>query len=1070
MKRARGWMRKLAAVLSLALVLTGLAPGTPVEAASNWKTFENRFGTCGFANNQSGINSILKKGYPGLYVKDLETVQSLKVPDGNYKGMRFWFNAPDSTLTNNGTFKVIKIMQANVWNERGIGNSFSVVDDVKFNVKADAEVARLYVKKEGVKVNVIVAENATLKKFGAYEKGVQANITLSKGANLNAVNMVSDKGELNVVVPEGSKTGTVKVNGDGVEANIVVDGTVKQILVAKPNTNVVLEGDAKEVVVKTTAEAQDTIITASVPVKVQADNNVELHLKKGSEGTTVTKTGEKVEVGVKNESKETVEIKTEGSTETEKVESGDSTVKEETGDGGSTDDKKEETGDKEDGSGTTPTPNPSPAPNPGPAPDPDLSKTPLAGVTISPAAVEVGTTLEAKASPDGADADYTWYHGDDRADYIGTGKTYQIKESDRGHKISVVAAGTGEYDGTKEVTTATAVPNPISKVIIRGDGLTGDTTVITTAGSVKLTASTEAKNPGAAATEEFDANSLTWSIINGSGIATLSAISGSSTEVKSLNDATGTAVVQASYNNNTAANFTVIINDGATVELVTVIFNYNGQSKTVSVVSGGSLREDQIPTDSAVKKDGVIFKGWAESANETNVDNISLSAVLQSKTLTAGVTYYAIYAEELKVSISVEGSGSTDGEVATGAVLKASVVPAGATVTYQWMRDDSNIQDATGASYTVADADAGKAIRVKVTGTGLYTGQVVSSDAITVQAAQEVEKLEVAITSGGAVVSGNVPTGTALSAAVTPAGAKVSYQWYVSGSAVAAATGSNYTVRDEDAGGTIYVTVTGTEGAYSGKVASSASINVKAADSSGEEDPSEPGPQPVTLSSVQITSGSAANAPTVSTVAVGTELSAKISLKGAGTITTPDAIAYTWYTKGADGTNTPIENANAATYKAVDANLGEQIFVTVSGDGINYTTENGGVITSSAVTIAAIAVSSSAVSADAITIEVVSGDAVTLDLVATPSVVGAEAEWKLTSGAGVTAVTFGAATADSENAVAPDNNVYTATGASVTLTCTGEAGNTMTLVVTYADYNCTVEYTITIIESTGGGD
>lgn len=1041
-----------------------------MEAASNWKTFENRFGTCGFANNQSGINSILKKGYPGLYVKDLETVQSLKVPDGNYKGMRFWFNAPDSTLTNNGTFKVIKIMQANVWNERGIGNSFSVVDDVKFNVKADAEVARLYVKKEGVKVNVIVAENATLKKFGAYEKGVQANITLSKGANLNAVNMVSDKGELNVVVPEGSKTGTVKVNGDGVEANIVVDGTVKQILVAKPNTNVVLEGDAKEVVVKTTAEAQDTIITASVPVKVQADNNVELHLKKGSEGTTVTKTGEKVEVGVKNESKETVEIKTEGSTETEKVESGDSTVKEETGDGGSTDDKKEETGDKEDGSGTTPTPtpNPSPAPNPGPAPDPDLSKTPLAGVTISPAAVEVGTTLEAKASPDGADADYTWYHGDDRADYIGTGKTYQIKESDRGHKISVVAAGTGEYDGTKEVTTATAVPNPISKVIIRGDGLTGDTTVITTAGSVKLTASTEAKNPGAAATEEFDANSLTWSIINGSGIATLSAISGSSTEVKSLNDATGTAVVQASYKSVTAANFTVIINDGATVELVTVIFNYNGQSKTVSVVSGGSLREDQIPTDSAVKKDGVIFKGWAESANETNVDNISLSAVLQSKTLTAGVTYYAIYAEELKVSISVEGSGSTDGEVATGAVLKASVVPAGATVTYQWMRDGSDISNATGASYTVADADAGKAIRVEVTGTGLYTGQVVSSDAITVQAAPKAEELEVAITSGGAVVSGEVPTGTALSAAVTPASVananKVSYQWYVSGSAVTAATGSNYTVRDEDAGGAIYVTVTGTETPYDGKVATSASINVKAADSSGEEEPPEPEPKPVTLSSVQITSGSAANAPTVSTVAVGTELSAKISLKGASSITTPDAIAYTWYTKDADGTNTAIANAKAATYKAVAADLGKQIFVTVSGDGIDYIAADGGVLTSAAVTIAAIAVSSSAVSADAITtIEVISGDAVTLDLVATPSVVGAEAEWKLTSGAGVTAVTFGAATADSENAVAPDNNVYTATGASVTLTCTGEAGNTMTLVVTYADYNCTVKYTIKII-------
>ena len=38
----------------------------------------------------------------------------------------------------------------------------------------------------------------------------------------------------------------------------------------------------------------------------------------------------------------------------------------------------------------------------------------------------------------------------------------------------------------------------------------------------------------------------------------------------------------------------------------------------------------------------------------------------------------------------------------------------GATFTYQWLADDAVISDATGSSYTLADADAGKAIRVRV--------------------------------------------------------------------------------------------------------------------------------------------------------------------------------------------------------------------------------------------------------------------------------------------------------------------------------------------------------------------
>jgi PKD repeat protein len=82
---------------------------------------------------------------------------------------------------------------------------------------------------------------------------------------------------------------------------------------------------------------------------------------------------------------------------------------------------------------------------------------------------------------------------------------------------------------------------------------------------------------------------------------------------------------------------------------------------------------------------------------------------------------------------TITGIGPISGTPQVGSVLVAgSVVPSGATVSYQWMESDSSggtytsIAGATTTSYTPVVGDASKYIEVVVTGSGSYAGTVTS--------------------------------------------------------------------------------------------------------------------------------------------------------------------------------------------------------------------------------------------------------------------------------------------------------------------------------------------------------
>ncbi|SFU74764.1 hypothetical protein SAMN05216508_1621, partial [Eubacterium pyruvativorans] len=198
------------------------------------------------------------------------------------------------------------------------------------------------------------------------------------------------------------------------------------------------------------------------------------------------------------------------------------------------------------------------------------------------------------------------------------------------------------------------------------------------------------------------------------------------------------------------------------------------------------------------------------------------------------VTAVAITAENVKDAVSKK--------VTIGETLRANVTPEDATVTYQWMADGTPIEGATKATFTTTTAQIGKAISVKVTGTGNYekdatsevTAKVESIEIKTVQLQKKgATKNDWAVTSDASAgdelrVLSSECENTATdelkkdSSDFDQSAVAATYQWYrvggtsVSGAAVETAidgaTSSTYTVTKADAGYQLKVVVTPVSG------------------------------------------------------------------------------------------------------------------------------------------------------------------------------------------------------------------------------------------------------------------
>ena len=157
---------------------------------------------------------------------------------------------------------------------------------------------------------------------------------------------------------------------------------------------------------------------------------------------------------------------------------------------------------------------------------------------------------------------------------------------------------------------------------------------------------------------------------------------------------------------------------------------------------------------------------------------------------------------------------------------------ANATFTYQWLADDTEISSATGSSYTMVAADAGKAIKVTVsftddagnaeTLTSAATTAVAPSGGSTnsLQRSDQEDVQENSAATGAPTIGGTAQVGESLTASTSDisdadglVNASFAYQWLADDAEISGATGSSYTVVAADAGKTIKVQVSFTDDA-----------------------------------------------------------------------------------------------------------------------------------------------------------------------------------------------------------------------------------------------------------------
>ena len=145
------------------------------------------------------------------------------------------------------------------------------------------------------------------------------------------------------------------------------------------------------------------------------------------------------------------------------------------------------------------------------------------------------------------------------------------------------------------------------------------------------------------------------------------------------------------------------------------------------------------------------------------------------------------------------------------------------TFTYQWLADDTDITDATGATYTPAAADAGKAIKVRVS----FTDDAGNAETLTSAATAAVTAANSPAT-GAPTITGTAQVGETLTASTTGitdsdglTNATFTYQWIkldsnLNDSDISGATSSTYTLvaGDADTGIKVRVSFTDDAGEY----------------------------------------------------------------------------------------------------------------------------------------------------------------------------------------------------------------------------------------------------------------
>ena len=155
-----------------------------------------------------------------------------------------------------------------------------------------------------------------------------------------------------------------------------------------------------------------------------------------------------------------------------------------------------------------------------------------------------------------------------------------------------------------------------------------------------------------------------------------------------------------------------------------------------------------------------------------------------------------------------------------------------ATFTYQWLADDADISGATSSSYTLAAADEGKAVKVRVS----FTDDASHDETLTSAATAAVAPRPNSPASGLPTITGTAQVGETLAADTSGisdadglTNATFTYQWLADDADLSGATSSSYTLAAADEGKAVKVRVSFTDDAGHDETLTSAATAAVAA-------------------------------------------------------------------------------------------------------------------------------------------------------------------------------------------------------------------------------------------------
>ena len=181
------------------------------------------------------------------------------------------------------------------------------------------------------------------------------------------------------------------------------------------------------------------------------------------------------------------------------------------------------------------------------------------------------------------------------------------------------------------------------------------------------------------------------------------------------------------------------------------------------------------------------------------------------------LTSAATAAVEPRPNSPATGAPTISGTVRVGETLTAETSAiadadgmSGAVFSYQWLANGADVAGATSDTYTLVDADQGKAVKVRV----IFNDDDYNEETLTSEATAAVEPRPSSPATGAPTISGTVRVGETLTADTSGiddadgmSRAVFSYQWLANGAETAGATSDTYALVADDVGKAIKVKV-----------------------------------------------------------------------------------------------------------------------------------------------------------------------------------------------------------------------------------------------------------------------